>query len=121
MPIRTEAIQWLASRRIFGGYVVTSKRYAPHESWTMEKAWWIQIPSEAVRSGGEIHIVCQADVGTKPFHHLRVPATFFVEHLDQFATMADDTINLFLSAEEGHEFEDQRGPGRVSLAAFEQT
>jgi hypothetical protein len=120
MTIRTEALRWLASRRIHGGHVVTSKRYAPDESWTGEKAWWVQIPAEAVRQGHDIHVVCEADAGPTRFHHLRVPADFLLEHLDYFATIGVDKINLFLSAEAGHEFEDQRGPGRISFAAFEQ-
>ena len=34
------------------------------------------------------------------------------------ATIGDDKINLFLSAEPGEEFVDQRGPGRLSFARF---
>jgi len=121
MSIRSDALRWLAARGIKGGHVVTSKRYRPDESWTKEKAWWVQVPASAVRDVETIHIVCEAEPGKRDFRYLKVPATFFLEHLDDFATIGEDKINLFLAAEEGLEFEDQRGPGRVSFAAFEQT
>lgn len=49
-----------------------------------------------------------------------MPADFFQQHMNDFAIIGDDKINLFLSADEGIEFEDQRGPGKVSFAQFEQ-
>jgi hypothetical protein len=100
--------------------VVTSKRYAPDESWTKEKAWWIQVPLSAIAAGKTIHIVCEAEPGSNEFRHLQVPASFFDQHRDELATIGDDKINLFLSADDGIEFEDQRGSGRVSFASFEQ-
>lgn len=120
MTIRSDAIRWLASRGVTGGHTVTSKRYAPEESWTRATAWWVQIPAAAVRRGAVIHIVCQAGPGTQHFRYLRVPSSFFQEHLEDFATIGDDKINLFLAAETGIEFKDQRGPGRLSFAHFEQ-
>lgn len=119
MSIRSEALRWLAARGIKGGHVVTSKRYAPEESWTKEKAWWAQVPAAAIRSGKMIDIVCETEPGAKTFRHLRVPADFFQKHLDDFATIGDDKINLFLAADKGIEFEDQRGPGRISFKEFE--
>jgi hypothetical protein len=101
------------------GHLVTSKYYAPEESWTKEKAWWIQIPWSAVRAGKLIHIVCEAEPGSRDFRHLQVPAAFFLEHERDLATLAPDKINLFLAADPGMEFQDQRGPGRVSFAQFE--
>lgn len=68
-----------------------------------------------------IDIVCEVDAGEGRFRHLRVPAAFFQQHLDDFAIIREDRINLFLAAEEGQEFEDKRGPGRISLASFEQS
>ena len=120
MTIRSDALRWLEARGITGGYVASSKRYAPDESWTKEKAWWVQVPASAIRAGQDIHIVCQADFGSRDFRYLRVPAQYFQEHLDDLATIGDDKINLFLAAEDGMEFQDQRGPGRISFAQFEQ-
>lgn len=120
MTIRSDALRWLAARGVKGGHVITSKRYASDESWTKEKAWWAQVSAAAIRAGKVIHIVCEAEHGANTFRHLRVPAEFFQKHLDDFATIGDDKINLFLAADDGIEFEDQRGPGRISFAQFEQ-
>lgn len=120
MTIRSEALRWLAKRNVRGGHVVTSKRYAPDESWTKEKAWWVQVPASAIKEGKTIHVVCEAEPGSSKFRHLVIPAKFFQQHLDDFATIGQDKINLFLAAEEGIEFEDQRGPGHISFAQFEQ-
>lgn len=121
MSIRTQALKWLAATRPSAkGHVVASKRYAPDESWTKAKAWWVQIPSGAVRAGKTIEILCEAERGSGTFRHLRVPAAYFQQHLDDLSTIRDDKINLFLSAEAGHEFRDERGPGRISFAEFEQ-
>lgn len=119
MTLRADALRWLADRKVAGGHVVTSKLYAPDESWTRETAWWIQVPAAAIKNGETIHILCEAVPGTKKYRHLAVPAEFFQQHLDDFAMIGEDKINLFLSADEGLEFEDQRGPGRVSFADFE--
>jgi hypothetical protein len=121
MTIRSQALEWLAGRGTTSeGHIVASKRYAPEESWTAEKAWWIQVPSSAIRADKEIHILCEAERGAGTFRHLKVPASYFQEHLDELATIGDDKINLFLSAEPGAEFRDERGPGHVSFAQFEQ-
>ena len=117
--LRSKAQRWLSARRVPRGHLVTSKRYAPEESWTKAKAWWIQIPWSAVRAGKLIHIVCEAEPDSRDFRHLQVPAAFFVEHERDLATLQPDKINLFLAADPGIEFQDQRGPGRVSFARFE--
>ena len=88
MTLRSEAQRWLAARRVPSGHLVTSKYYAPEESWTKEKAWWIQIPWSAVRAGKLIHIVCEAEPGSRDFRHLQVPAAFFLEHERDLATLA---------------------------------
>jgi len=120
MTIRSEALRWLRAQGVQGGHIVASKRYAPDESWTKEKAWWVQVPLSVVDAGETVHIVCEAQPGARTFRHLKVPGSFFQQHLDDFATIGEDRINLFLAAEPGIEFEDQRGPGRISFARFEQ-
>jgi hypothetical protein len=120
MTLRSAALRWLADRNVKGGHVVTSKLYAPHESWTKAKAWWVQIPAAPIETARLIHIVCEAETGSSQFRHLAVPPEFLQSHLDDFATIGDNKINLFLAADEGIEFQDQRGSGRVSFAEFEQ-
>jgi hypothetical protein len=48
-----------------------------------------------------------------------VPAEFFRAHMNEFAIIAEDKINLFLSARAENIFEDERGDGQVAFAAFE--
>jgi hypothetical protein len=120
MTIRAQALRWLAARKPdTPGPVYASKRYAPGESWTREKAWWIQIPDAAIRRSNTIHILCEAETGAGSFRHLQVPAAYLAEHRTAFATIGGDKLNLFLSAEPGAEFRDVRGPGKVSLRQFE--
>jgi hypothetical protein len=120
MTIRAKALRWLARRgRIANSHIVTSKLYAPEKSWTVARAWWIQIPKTAIRAGKTIEILCEASPGADLFRHLRVPAHFFQDQLDAFATIGDDKINLYLSAEPESELQDLRGPGSVPFAQFE--
>ncbi|AHG92852.1 hypothetical protein J421_5317 (plasmid) [Gemmatirosa kalamazoonensis] len=71
MTIRSQALSWLATRRPGPrGHVVTSKWYTPDESWTKENAWWVQIPSAAIRSEKTIEILCEAAPGSARFRHL---------------------------------------------------
>jgi hypothetical protein len=121
MTIRSEALKWLANREVRDGHIVASKYYLPDESWTKGKAWWLQIPLSALREHEIIHLVCQSAPGKTSFRHLAVPATFFAQHCHDFALLAGDKINLFLAAQERMEFQDQRGPGRISFAKFEQS
>ena len=121
VTLRSQAQRWLSARKVPSGHLVTSKRYAPGESWTKEKAWWIQIPWSAVRAGKLIHIVCEVEPGSGDFRHLQVPAAFFLAHEQDLGTLQPDKINLFLAADPGIEFQDQRCPSRVSFAQFETT
>ena len=120
MTIRSEALRWLSTRGVASGHIVTSKRYAPDESWTKETAWWVQVPLSVLDANETIHVGCEAESGAGMFRHLKVPSSFFQQHLKDFAIIARDKINLFLAAEPGIEFEDQRGPGHISFARFEQ-
>lgn len=116
--IRPVALQWLAGRTRVSGHIVTSRRYAPDESWTKSKAWWLQIPLHALDRFPIVHLVCEAPEDDEPFHHLQVPSDFLKARLQDFALIGGDRINLFLSADPGIEFQDRRGPGRVEFAEY---
>jgi hypothetical protein len=120
MTLRQRAKRFLEERGVRGGHLVTSKFYRPDESWTQDKAWWVQIPWSAVRAGKTAHVVLEASPGSQEFRYLQVPAEFFLTHERDLALLAPDKINLFLTARAGSEFQDQRGPGRISFAHFEQ-
>jgi hypothetical protein len=116
--IRPRALEWFTGRTRVSGHVVTSRRYAPDESWTKSKAWWLQIPLGALDRFSVVHFVCEAPDDDEPFFHLRVPSEFLKAKTHEFALIGGNTINLFLSADPGIEFQDQRGPGRVQFAEF---
>ena len=121
MNLRQRAQRFLEQQGISGGHLATSKFYGPDESWTKDKAWWVQIPWSAVRGTAEVHIVLEASPNSQAWRYLRVPTEYLLSHRRDFATIAPDSINLFLCAdEEQTEFQDQRGPGRVPFAHFEQ-
>jgi hypothetical protein len=117
--IRSAAIRWLEKQKAPPGHLVTSKRYRPDESWTKSKAWWIQVPLSAINAGKLIHIVCQTEPKSRKFRRLQVPATFFRSNARHFALIGGAKVNLFLSADEGMEFQDRRGSGKISFAKFE--
>lgn len=118
MTIRADALRWLVGQNVRGGHVVASKRYEPDESWTRDKAWWLQVPASAIRAGKIVHLLCEKEPGSRTFYHLEVPASYFQHNLDGFATIGDDKINLFLAATEKDWLRDLRGPGRHSFAKF---
>jgi hypothetical protein len=119
LTLRSAAIEWLSERNAPPGHIVASKRYRPDESWTKSKAWWIQVPLTAIEAGNVIHIMCEAEPGSRAFRHLQVPAAFFKARLRKFALIGEKKVNLFLSADDGIEFRDERGTGKVSFAQFE--
>ena len=121
MNLRQRAKRYLARLGIGGGHLVTSKFYRPEESWTKDKAWWVQIPWAPVRAGETIHIVLEASPGSLELRHLVVPAAYFVENERHLALLAPDKINLFLGAASNIELVDQRGSGRVSFRQFERS
>jgi hypothetical protein len=121
MNLRQRAKRHLAGHGFHGGHLVTSKFYRPDESWTKDKAWWVQIPWSAVRAGKAIHVVLEASPGSLELRHLMVPAAYFVEKARDLAVLAPDKINLFLGASSEIDLVDQRGPGGVSFRQFEQT
>jgi hypothetical protein len=119
MSIRPTALEWLAKHhRISAGRIITSRFYAPEESWTGDDAWWIQVPLKAIEQGEELHFVCQQKPPGGGFHYLRVPAEFMRDRLDEFAIINGSHVNLFLDAA-GALFTDRRGFGAVSFAKFE--
>ncbi len=63
-------------------------------------------------------MVREAAPSDAAFWYFKVHAEFFEAHLDDFAMIGDDKINLFPSARPTNLFEDQRGTGRVSFARW---
>ncbi len=119
MSIRADASAWLArTHGVRHGTIATSKYYSADESWTGADAWWVQVPLAAVERGADVHIICQREPGSPEFRYLRVPASFFRDHLDELSVTDNARINLFLDILD-EPFTDLRGPGRLRFAQFE--
>jgi len=122
MSIRKDALRWLKtnvgvsnSEEIF-----TSKYYGPAQSWTKKNAWWMQVPVNRVTSQyrSHIHLLCQTGPSENNFHYLRVPSDYLAARLSGLTVTDRKRINLFLSAEAGNLFQDERGPGGVEFGLF---
>lgn len=122
MSLRAVALRWLATTHgVRDADIFTSRFYPAAESWTERDAWWVQIPVARINALGDgaVHLVFEAASGGKAFHYLRVPAAFLREHLDTLDRGEDGrVVSLFLSADPGNRFADERGVGRVSFARF---
>lgn len=123
MTVRASALRWLAAtHRVRDGDIFTSRFYPAAESWTARDAWWVQIPVHRVDALGErtVHLVLAARPGeSDAFHYLAVPASYLRAHLAGLDAPGDGRlVSLFLSAEPGDAFRDERGPGKVPFAQF---
>lgn len=75
---------------------------------TRSPGWWIEIPVDLVDdpSTEAIDLLCRTE-DESSFYHLRVPAWFLREHLDQFERgVLGGKLILHLSALEEHRFAD---------------
>lgn len=128
MSVRSAALRWLASAHgVRDGDIFTSRYYPAAESWTGREAWWVQVPVHRVEAlgAGVVHLVCEAAPGAagrpgaRAFHYLRVPAAYLRARLADLDRPGDGrVVSLFLSAEPGARFRDERGAGRVAFAEF---
>jgi hypothetical protein len=119
--VKSEAVAWLAANfGVKSRTTYASKFYAPEKSWTKRAAWWLEIPASALRSpdSSEVHLLCQKAPHGTDFHCLKVPVGFLRANLPRLAVRERDQVSLFLSAEPGDAFVDQRGRGRVNFIDF---
>ena len=66
-------------------------------------------------------MLCEADERSAEFWSFVIRAAFFQERMNDFAVLGGEKVDLFLAAEPSSEFVDQRGPGRICFARFEQS
>ena len=119
--VKSDAVAWLASNfGVRSKSTYASKFYVPENSWTKRAAWWLEIPASALQSpdSSEVHLLCQKAPDDTVFHYLKVPVGFLRANLTRLAVRERDQISLFLSAEPGDAFVDQRGRGRVNFIDF---
>lgn len=121
MSIRALALDWLATRhRVGKGRILTSKYYAPDESWSGADAWWIQIPLAALDQDPFLHVVVQQAPGSTEFRYLRLPTAYLRQYAKGLATVKDTHLSLVLDAGP-QTFIDRRGGAGVPFAQFEIT
>ncbi len=116
--IRTKALEWAKMK--FGTLSAPkycSKYYEPDKSWTGAKAWWIQVPVKSIEKNTHVCFLLEKSHNNNDFYCLNIP-TSYLEENDLGLAKLNNHINLFLSAEEGHRFQDQRGQGRVRFKQF---
>lgn len=116
--IRAIALEWAKMK--FGKLsspAYCSKYYESPESWTGAKAWWIQLPLRSIVKNTHVFFLLQKSPDVNDFYCLTVPTSYLKENDSGLARLGNK-INLFLSAEEGRLFQDQRGQGKVGFEQF---
>jgi len=119
--IKADAVKWFVLK--FGTKSKTlyaSKFYIPEKSWTRRSAWWFEIPRVAIETpkSPEFHLLCQVAPDAKDFHCLKIPVAFLKETLPTLCIRDNGKVSLFLSAESGEMFVDQKGIGKVRFGGF---
>lgn len=118
MYLRTAALKWFESKYGLGTQgVYTSKYYQSFESWPKKEVWWLQIPIKAIEQHKEIHLLCQTSPDSSTFLYLKVPSSFFKEHLSNFDRVKD-IIHMYLSPERSTYLKELRGKGSLNFDRF---
>lgn len=122
MTIRSQALRWLAGTHgVRDGDIFTSQYYPAARSWTDRDAWWVQVPVHRINAPGErdVHLVLQVAPEHARFYYLRIPAAFLRQHMSGLDAPGDGRmVSLFLSADPGHLFRDERGGAQLDFRQF---
>ncbi len=89
--------------------IVTSKLYAPGESWTKADAWWFTVPPTKIEGPGALVLLAERPAGG--FHVLAVDRAWLREHQSTFA-FHGDCLKLFLDATSTGRFQERAGCGQ---------
>ena len=122
MSISSAARSWFSARhqKPPNSKTYTSKFYTPGESWPKTKGWLIQVPLTTVnRNDIEfVNLICQKKANNeKNFYYLKVPVHFLRDNMQNFDIL-QEKISLYLSAEKGQLFKEERGHGNVQFDLF---
>lgn len=122
LSVRSSALRWLAAtHRVRDGDIFTSRLYPAEQSWTGRAAWWVQLPVHRLEAlgAGAVHLVLQTSADRPAFHYLRLPAAVLRDNLAGLDLPGDGRmVSLFLSAEPGTRFRDERGAAQLDLSPF---
>lgn len=120
MDIRSDALPWFSiNYGSVAGPVYASKFYKPEESWTKTRVWWFEILLNRIEENKNtsIHLLCQVAPTETEFHYLKVPAYYFLQHMDKLYKR-ENKVSIYLSADVQNRFVEQRGKGKVSFSRF---
>ena len=121
MSIRSKAIQWLKNAHGVGsGIICASKFYNPEESWTNKTAWAFEVDKSVVEKAPlqKVHFLCEKEPGERDFHYLQLPGSYLTENKKELYVRSNNRYSMFLSAEQGNLFQDERGKGKVTFGQF---
>ena len=121
MSIRSTAVQWLQNaHEVDSGIIRASKFYSPEESWTNKAAWAFEVDKSVVEKSSlqTIHLLCEKESGQNDFHYLQLPGSHLVENQKELYVKSNNRYSMFLSAEQGNLFQDERGKGKVTFSQF---
>jgi hypothetical protein len=91
-----------------------SKYYRAFESSPKKEVWWLQIPIIAVEQYTHINLLCQASPDSQKFFYLKVPSSFFKEHLSKF-DIVGNKIHIYLSPDPVDSLTEIRGRGTLKI------
>ncbi|HMJ46561.1 MAG TPA: hypothetical protein VK498_04495 [Ferruginibacter sp.] len=122
MTITSKARSWFSShhKQPPNSKTYTSKFYTPGESWSKAKVWWIEIPLTTINQNDIefVNLICQKKPNNENnFHYLKVPVHFLRDNMQNFH-VRQEKISLYLSAEPGQLFKEERGHGNVHFDQF---
>ena len=121
MSTRRDALTWLQKNRsITSGHIFTSKYYTAEHAWPKQDSWWFEIPLQRLEENAraDFHLLCQKTPDSTEFYHLKVPADYFLNHLDELTIQKSGKLSLFPAADALTRFKDLRGRGRVKFSSF---
>ena len=121
MTITSKARSWFSTHHQIplNSKTYTSRFYTPDDPGAKTKAWLFNIPLTTInRNDIEfVNLICQTKPNANKFHYLKVPIHFLRDNMQNFH-VRQEKINLYLSAEKGNLFIEERGHGNVEFGEF---
>ena len=98
----------------------SSKFYTADHAWPKQNSWWFEIPLERLKENAtsNFHLLCQKSPQIRDYYHLKIPAQYFLSHLDDLTIQKRGTVSIFPSAEQDSLFQDLRGKRQLNFRSF---
>ena len=124
MSTRSRATAWLKQNYPeTTGKIRASKLYAPEESWTKSRVWWFEFAASDVQGDrrGFTNLLCEQSSGDSNFSLVKILNSDLIDSKDKLYLRdkrGDLTYSLYLSAEDGERYIEQRGSGNINFSSF---